>query len=386
MRDPAAFQQATGFPLTQFAGMDPRTVSQVLRQVRTQQLTQDPNQRALTALQLRDAQNREGIITVGDVAYRRDPATGNLVALTQRRPQGGQAGEDRALINAALRDPSVAETPEYLTAFNALYGPRQVTAWNPQTQQMEYQWVRPPIDEGIPLPRFRSQQAVPPAAASGGAAPATPSGAPSEAAPPAAAPAAAAMPPPGGATPIIAQRPQGEQPLNEMQAKATGFATRMVEAARVVDPMDFTSASRPGVTEMVLPEFAANFLRSPDRQRYRQAQENWVRANLRMESGAVIGAEEMQKEIENYFPRPGDTPEVIERKRQSREAAMRAMIASAGPGAQRAGIEFRPYEPTTLDRIRSASPQDLLQMDTTNMNARERAEYLARLRQSNRGR
>lgn len=126
-------------------------------------------------------------------------------------------------------------------------------------------------------------------------------------------------------------------------------------------------------------------MRSNERQLYRQAQENWVRANLRKESGAVIGTEEMSKEIENYFPQIGDGPAVIEQKRRSREAAMQGMITSAGPGAERAGIKFKPYEPPFEVKLQSLPVQELLQLDTSQLDDKQKAAYLARLRQLNVG-
>jgi hypothetical protein len=41
---------------------------------------------------------------------------------------------------------------------------------------------------------------------------------------------------------------------------------------------------------------------SPEQQKYKQAADNWIRANLRKESGAVIGADEMAAEYATYFP------------------------------------------------------------------------------------
>jgi hypothetical protein len=164
----------------------------------------------------------------------------------------------------------------------------------------------------------------------------------------------------------------------------------MVEASQITDPMDFGDAAKPGVFESVLGpklgQTGTNLLRSNDRQLYRQAQENWVRANLRKESGAVIGADEMAKEIENYFPQIGDGPGVIEQKRRSREAATQGMITSAGPGAERAGIKFKPYEPPEDAKIKALPVQELLQLDTTNMNAKTKAAYYARLKELNGGR
>jgi hypothetical protein len=69
---------------------------------------------------------------------------------------------------------------------------------------------------------------------------------------------------------------------------------------------------------------------TPDQARYRQAQEDWVRAKLRKESGAAIGKEEMEREIATYFPQVGEGPEVRAQKRQARAVAVEAMRASAG--------------------------------------------------------
>lgn len=65
-------------------------------------------------------------------------------------------------------------------------------------------------------------------------------------------------------------------------------------------------------------------------QQYSQAQADWVRAKLRKESGAAIGSDEMAKEIETYFPKPGDTPAVIAQKAQARQIANEAMKMAAG--------------------------------------------------------
>lgn len=75
---------------------------------------------------------------------------------------------------------------------------------------------------------------------------------------------------------------------------------------------------------------AKQSLTSAFREQYEQAQENWVTANLRKESGAVIGPEEMQKEIRKWFPVIGNSPEVIEQKRKSRMVAEESMRRNAG--------------------------------------------------------
>jgi hypothetical protein len=77
-------------------------------------------------------------------------------------------------------------------------------------------------------------------------------------------------------------------------------------------------------------DYLQNIGSSTQQQLYRQAQENWVRANLRKESGAVIGADEMRDEIKTYFPQPGDKPEQISQKELARQVTQEAMKTAAG--------------------------------------------------------
>jgi hypothetical protein len=65
-------------------------------------------------------------------------------------------------------------------------------------------------------------------------------------------------------------------------------------------------------------------------QQYKQATDDWIRAKLRKESGAVIGEEEMAGEYRTYFPQVGDTAEVIAQKAYARQVATAAMRQSAG--------------------------------------------------------
>lgn len=73
-----------------------------------------------------------------------------------------------------------------------------------------------------------------------------------------------------------------------------------------------------------------NTITSSVRQQYQQAQENWVTANLRPESGAVIGPEEMKKEIRKYFPQVGDSEDTIRQKEKSRQVTEDAVRRRAG--------------------------------------------------------
>lgn len=92
---------------------------------------------------------------------------------------------------------------------------------------------------------------------------------------------------------------------------------------------------KPGVLETMFEsapfgETLANQARSAGRQQYRQAQEDWVTAILRPESGAVIGPEEMQSKIVTFFPQIGDAPPVIAQKKAAREASEKGLRLMAG--------------------------------------------------------
>jgi hypothetical protein len=83
-------------------------------------------------------------------------------------------------------------------------------------------------------------------------------------------------------------------------------------------------------------DFARSKAASDEQALYRQAQENWVRANLRKESGAAIGADEMEKEIQTYFPTAAElsNPKIIAQKSQARKVTMDAMRTNAGNAYQ----------------------------------------------------
>jgi hypothetical protein len=121
------------------------------------------------------------------------------------------------------------------------------------------------------------------------------------------------------------------------QKLSAGFASRMEAANSILDQLEATPAALPTATTETLGgvPLVGGYLRrkamSPDQQKYRQAAQNWIRANLRKESGAAIGDQEMENEYETYFPVPGDTPEVIEQKREARAITTQAMIRNAGP-------------------------------------------------------
>jgi len=142
--------------------------------------------------------------------------------------------------------------------------------------------------------------------------------------------------------------------LSGEEAAAQGYLHRMRAAEAIMDDPELGLHQAPTGPEIlggfipgIGPE-AANAMRGTNRQQVYQAQEDWVRAKLRKESGAVIGDEEMRREIRTYFPLLTDRPEVVEQKRLARLAAERQLEMMGGTykrnleGAPNAGGSAQP--------------------------------------------
>jgi hypothetical protein len=149
----------------------------------------------------------------------------------------------------------------------------------------------------------------------------------------------------------------GKSSFTEDQGKSAGFALRMKEATdifkqAVIDPNtkkpmkvggkiitledaygapNRYQAIMRNIPSAGLTTGIAGLSETSGRQQYRQAQENWVSANLRAESGAVLGTDEIDKEIKKYFPTVDDKPEVIEQKAKARKSTELAMEVRGGP-------------------------------------------------------
>jgi len=125
----------------------------------------------------------------------------------------------------------------------------------------------------------------------------------------------------------------GKAPNNE-QSNAAGFAQRMVAASKELDDLvsqGYDPASLLDRSAAAIGGVTGNTLMSGQGQQYQQAAQNWVRANLRKESGAAIGKDEMEQEVRNYFPVAGDTSDTIAQKARTRAIVEQNMIRTAGP-------------------------------------------------------
>ena len=119
--------------------------------------------------------------------------------------------------------------------------------------------------------------------------------------------------------------------FTESQSSSANYANRMVESGNRLDQLEsegVTSADPISAAARMLP--GGQYIISEQQQELRALQDDWVRAKLRKESGAVIGEQEMTDERRTYFPQPGDKPKTIAAKRRLREEAQRGMVKQSG--------------------------------------------------------
>lgn len=263
-------------------------------------------------------------VDLGDSIGILDPKTGSIVQRIPKGQAGGGAfpGKDQhsAALNLVIqgtKDPNFVNTPEYAAAWSTLNQPHQ--SFDEATQRVI---TIPPMNLGwAPKPGFTGQPQ---------GAPQVP---PQDGTPPAANPGVTSGPAvvaPGQptATSVAGLPPK---PPNADQAKAGGFADRMEQADRIARAADATGTSLIG---NALEHFGVlgNKLQSEDYQKYKQAKDSFINSQLRWESGAAISDAEYRRADQQYFPQPGDSPQIIQQKAEARRAAIIAMQHSAGPG------------------------------------------------------
>ena len=77
----------------------------------------------------------------------------------------------------------------------------------------------------------------------------------------------------------------------------------MTDSEKPIQDMENKYKDSWAVTEILAPSgVAPEFMKTTDRQKYEQAQRDWVNANLRKESGAVISDSEFANASKQYFP------------------------------------------------------------------------------------
>jgi len=131
--------------------------------------------------------------------------------------------------------------------------------------------------------------------------------------------------------------------FTEGEGKAAGFADRMLQSEAILSGAGVASNAEgpasPGVQDQGANKTQAalnatpkigNFLISSERKAYEQAKRTFINSQLRRESGATIQDAEFLNAEKQYFPQPGDPPEQVAQKAETRRAAIEAMGREGG--------------------------------------------------------
>lgn len=131
-----------------------------------------------------------------------------------------------------------------------------------------------------------------------------------------------------------------KEKFTDTQAAAAGYGRRMEQAEADFDDLgkkgfdrsDTMSAIEDGAANLPwgIGDVVRGTVQSSESKLQEQAELNFLSAVLRRESGASISPSEREKGALQYFPRVGDTPEVIEQKKRNRQQAVASLKTSSG--------------------------------------------------------
>ncbi len=158
--------------------------------------------------------------------------------------------------------------------------------------------------------------------------------------------------PPNASAPTgIATTPQGfvkpEKPLTDGQARATAYANQMAASTKRIEELAKNGFTGEGFWQQSQSELAGynsgiplvraitRSMSSDDAQSFNQSELEWTEAALRFQTGANAPKDEVIRTAATYFPRPGDSPEVIEQKRAARMDMEQSVRMAAGHGTDK---------------------------------------------------
>jgi hypothetical protein len=148
--------------------------------------------------------------------------------------------------------------------------------------------------------------------------------------------------------------------LTEGEAKTTNFYNSALGAEHEWKTLEANPELTPGtqpvgmmgdIARAVLPANVVNSNTSEARQRAQQAKENFIRASLRLESGAAIGKDEFTRQDRIFYPQTGDTAETLAQKARARQQVIEGFKIGAGPGSRQ------------VDRLRQDDPAAIQTVD-----------------------
>jgi hypothetical protein len=133
---------------------------------------------------------------------------------------------------------------------------------------------------------------------------------------------------PAGPWHIAAGSPTADK-LTETQAKTVKFLQRAAVASSQLGGNGSVLAGFIDTAKGKIP-IGGNYAVSPEYQRAHSAASTWVYSVLRDESGALLGEGEIANKVKEYFPRPGDSDQVIRDKAFRRRSEEESLYHSLG--------------------------------------------------------
>jgi hypothetical protein len=137
---------------------------------------------------------------------------------------------------------------------------------------------------------------------------------------------------PRSGQPMLKPTDKKDKDLTEAQAKATTFLGQMRSASNELEAAGGDRSSLLTQANVLGAGTAANTLVTPEAQRINQAQEQWAESFLRFKTGAASTEQEVRRNVQTFFPRVGDSRDVIAQKKRARVQAESDMEIAAGRG------------------------------------------------------
>ena len=145
------------------------------------------------------------------------------------------------------------------------------------------------------------------------------------------------------------------KPPTEFEAKAGLYFKSMSQATETLASIEKAGGASVPATEAAVPDTwnkTKNVATGEDRQKYVQAQRQWIDSINRVRSGANLPEIEYSRAVMTFFPQFGDSDKVIKQKataRQNEEVAMRAAAGRA--------LKPESAQAPAADAVRRYNPQ-----------------------------
>lgn len=120
------------------------------------------------------------------------------------------------------------------------------------------------------------------------------------------------------------------KPLSDTERTNLGYANRVANSHVVLDELGSKFTGLGSLIGANVPDVFKN----QERQKFEQAERDFINANLRRESGAHISEDEFKNARKQYIPQPGNGPDVLAQKKRNREQVIKNLQLSGGQAPQ----------------------------------------------------